>query len=780
MTSDIYNELSQNFIEYAVAVNTDRSIPDAKCGLKPVARRILFGSLHNGYTNNKAHVKCAKIVGDVMGQLHPHGDSSIYGALVRLAQPWIMRYPLMDFHGNLGNIGGDGPAAYRYTEARLSKLAEEGMLAGLKKNNVLFTANYDETIEEPVTLPAIFPNLLCNPNSGIGVAMSCNWASHNLREVAAAINDFLDGKEPMLPGPDFPTGGIIINKDDIPGIMKTGHGSVKIRGKYRIDKQDIIFYEIPYGTSTEALIEEIGKVCDAKEVDGIDEVINSSSKGKLNIVIRCDRATVPEIVVKQLFAKTNLQTSFSYNQVALVDKVPMELNLRQCIEIYVNHNIECIVKETQFDLNKAKDRLEIVNGLLRALEDIDNIIVLIKSSESAAAAKINLINKYQFTENQAKAILAMRLSSLAKLEKVELEKEAEELKDTIKNLEFILNNKEKQEEVLRSKLAALVKKYGDDRRTELTQIALEPKAKKEVETVMPEDVVVVVTKSGDVKRIARASFKTQNRAGRGVKTIDDVILDTISTNTIDTLMIFTNKGKLYRLLVDKIPIGTNVSKGTNLASICNFEPQEKVCAVSSLYRDTNAEYVIFFTKQGLVKKTKLQEYQDVKKTTGIQAIKFKDGDELVDVTFIKDEKLMVITKQGMAIQFISTDITPVGRIATGVKAVKLNENDYVIAGLPVGKKKYLAVFAEKGLSRMTDISEFPVQTRGGKGIYAYKPSSVTGDLMAAILVNKEDYVLITGNPNSICIAASDIPVGSRIALGNIMIKNSKITNAVKL
>ena len=780
MTNDLINELSQNFIEYAVAVNTDRSIPDAKCGLKPVARRILFGSLHNGYTNNKAHVKCAKIVGDVMGQLHPHGDSSIYGALVRLAQPWVMRYPLMDFHGNLGNIGGDGPAAYRYTEARLSKLAEDGMLAGLKKNNVPFTANYDETIEEPVTLPAAFPNLLCNPNSGIGVAMSCNWASHNLREVATAIYQYLDGNEPMLPGPDFPTGGVIINKDDIPGIMKTGHGSVKIRGKYKIDKQDIIFYEIPYGTSTESLIEEIGKACDAKEVDGVDEVINSSSKGKLNIVIRCDRAAVPEVVVKQLFAKTNLQTSFSYNQVALVDKVPTELNLEQCIEIYVNHNIECIIKETEFDLNKANDRLEIVNGLLKALEDIDNIIALIKASDSAAAAKINLINKYKFTENQAKAILAMRLSSLAKLEKVELEKEAAELIETIKNLKYILSNRQAQEDILRKNLSNLVKKYGDDRRTELTQIALEPKVKKEVEEVMPEDVVVVVTKSGDVKRIARASFRAQNRAGRGVKTIDDVVLDTISTNTVDTLMIFTNKGKLYRLLVDKVPIGTNASKGTNLAGICNFEPTERICAVSSLHRDTNAEYVIFFTKQGVVKKTKLQEYMDIKKTTGIQAIKFKEGDELVDVTFIKDEDLMIVTKNGLAIRFNSTSITPIGRVATGVRGVKLDDGDYVIAGLPIGKKKYLAVFSEKGLSKMTEITEYPVQLRGGKGIYTYKPSTATGELIAAILINKEDSVLITGKPNSICVAAADIPVGGRIALGNIMIKNSKVSNVVKL
>ena len=780
MTNDLINELSQNFIEYAVAVNTDRSIPDAKSGLKPVARRILYGALHSGYTNNKAHVKCAKIVGDVMGQFHPHGDSSIYGALVRLAQPWVMRYPLMDFHGNLGNIGGDGPAAYRYTEARLSKLAEDGMLIGLKKNNVPFIPNYDETLEEPTTLPAAFPNLLCNPNSGIGVAMSCNWAPHNLKEVAQAIFDYLDGKEPTLPGPDFPTGGIIINKDDIPMIMKSGHGSVKIRGKYEIKKQDIIFYEIPYGTSTEALIKQIGDACDAKEIEGIDEVINSSSKGKLNIVIRCDSGINPEVIVNQLFAKTDLQTSFSYNQVALVDKVPTELNLKQCIQIYINHNIECILKETQFDLDKAVDRLEIVNGLLRALEDIDNIIALIRGSESAAAAKIKLIEKYQFTDNQAKAILAMRLSSLAKLEKVELEKEAADLLNTIKNLQWILASREKQEEILKDRLSSIVKKYGDNRRTELAQINISTK-EKEIAEVVPEDVVVVMTKAGNVKRIARASFKSQNRAGKGVKTADNAILSLISTNTIDTLMIFTNKGKLYRMLVEKIPEGNNTSGGVPISSLCKFEPDEKVCAVSSLYRDTNAEYVIFFTKNGLVKKTKIKEYMDTKKTTGIQAIKFKDtNDEIVSVTFVKDEDLVVVTKQGLTIHFMSTEITPVGRVASGVRAIKLVDNDYVIAGLPIGKKQYLAVFSEKGLGKMTDIKEFPVQARGGRGIYTYKPCAATGELVSAILVNPTDTILLTGVPSSICISASDIPIGGRITLGNIMIKNSKITEATKL
>ena len=780
MYNDLVNELSQNFIEYAVAVNSDRSIPDSKSGLKPVARRILFGSLNNGYTSNKAHVKCAKIVGDVMGQLHPHGDSSIYGALVRLAQPWIMRYPLMDFHGNMGNIGGDGPAAYRYTEARLSKLSEEGLLSGLKKNNVDFIPNYDETIQEPITLPAIFPNLLCNPNSGIGVAMACNWAPHNLKEVAAAINNYLEGKEPSLPGPDFPTGGVVINKNDIPAIMASGKGSVKIRGKYNIEKQNIVFTEIPFGTSIEGLITEIGKCCDEKEIEGVEEVRNESSKKKIRIVIECEKGVAPEKVVNKLFSKTNLQTSFSYNQVALVDKTPTELNLKDCIKIYINHNLECLRRELSFDLQKAKERLEIVEGLLKALEDIDNIIALIKKSESAAAAKVSLIEKYAFTENQAKAILAMRLSSLARLEKIELNNEKDNLKNTCDSITKILASEDLQKEEIQKRLNKIVEKYGDDRRTELTQIDIKPEEKEVVE-VIPEDVVVIATKSGDIKRVPRANFKIQQRNGKGIKSNDDVILETISTNTIDTLMIFTNKGKMYRLLVDKVPVGTNSSKGQNLNALINFEKDEIPTAITSLHRKTNAKYVVFFTKKGLIKKTPLEEYMNTKKTTGIQAIKFKEDDELVDVTFLKDEPVFIVSKAGYSIKFETEDITPVGRIASGVKAIKLGADDYVIAGMPISPKKTdLAIFTKNGLGKKTSLSEYPMQARGGKGVLTYKPNAQTGDIAGIALINDSDKILLIGTPSSICISSSDIPAVNRIALGNNMVKDSKINKVVKL
>ena len=465
MKNDLVNELGLNFIEYAVAVNSDRAIPDAKSGLKPVAKRILYGAYDCGFSSSKPHVKCANIVGNVMAEWHPHGDSSIYGALVRLSQPWVMRYPLIDFHGSNGNIDGDGPAAYRYTEARLSKFTEEGLLAGIKKKNVDFIPNYSETKDEPVTLPAIFPNLLCNPNAGIGVAMACSWACHNLNEVADAIYAYMDGEEPMLPGPDFPTGGLIINKNDIPNIMRTGHGSVKIRGKYNIEGNNIVFYEIPYGVGTEALMNQIGEAADSEKIKGIVDIRNESNKKGYRLVIECDKKASALTIVNKLFAETNLQTSFSYNQVALIDKTPTELNLKDCIKIYIEHNLECIKKEAQFDLEKASKRYEVVEGLLRALEDIDNIIALIKSSDNSKHAEQNLIEKYSFTENQAKAICAMKLGSLAKLEAVELNTEKADLAKIISDKNILINEETARLSELRTRLMTFVAKYRDPRRT---------------------------------------------------------------------------------------------------------------------------------------------------------------------------------------------------------------------------------------------------------------------------------------------------------------------------
>lgn len=777
---NLSRELEQNFIEYAVAVNSDRALPDSKSGLKPVARRILWGAYDSGYTSSKEHVKCARIVGDVMGKWHPHGDSSIYGALVRLSQPWIMRYPLIDFHGNMGNISGDGPAAYRYTNARLAKITEDGLLNGLKKKNVDFIPNYDENANEPITLPAIFPNLLCNPNSGIGVAMACSWAPHNLKEVAQAIYDVMDGKEPILPGPDFPTGGLIINKNDIPQIMATGRGTVKVRGQYKIEKNNIVFYEIPYGVSTEAILNSIGKACDEKEIEGISEVVDESSKKEIRIVISCKKDVNVEGVVKKLFAKTNLQSSFSYNQVGLVGKTPTELNLKDCINIYIEHNIDCLKKELEFDLAKAKARLHIVDGLLIALEDIDNVITLIKKSENSAKAKEGLKSKYNLSEEQAKAILDMRLSKLAHMEKIALENEKKELINTINDINDILINKSRQLSIIRERLVAIVKKYGDNRRTELAQIEV-PKDDKEIEAVIPEDVVVITTQTGYIKRVPKKSFKVQRKKGKGVKSADSVILDAFSTNTIDTLMVFTSKGKMYKILVDNIPVGTNVSKGVPLTTLINCGNDESIVAVTSLNRKTDAEYVVFITKKGLVKKTELEEYTKIKRSTGIAAIKIKDGDDIANVTFLKDEDLILITKKGQSIHFITTDIKPIGRTTSGVKGIKMDEDDEIVIGLPIhNEKDKVAVFTSKGLMTQTELDEFPCQGRGGKGLMIYKPKESTGNIIGALMLSEEDNILAIGRPNSICISAREVPTIKRGGAGNLMIKDSIITSVVKL
>ena len=607
--------------------------------------------------------------------------------------------------------------------------------------------------------------------------MACNWLPHNLTEVGAAIIDYLDGKEPMLSGPDFPTGGIVINKNDIPAIMRTGHGSIKVRGRYKLEKNNIVFTEIPYGISTEDLIAELGNLVDVeKKIEGITHIRNESNKNGLRIVIECEKNVNLESIVQKLFTYSDLQTSISYNQVALVDKVPTELNLTKCIQIYIRHNIECIVKAAEFDLAKAKDRQEIVEGLLKALIDIDKIIAYIKKSASSAAAAEGLQKDFGFTEKQAKAIVSMKLGSLAGLERIELEKEAKELEDKIENLTILISNKELQEKKVKENLKYIVDKYGDKRKTSIEQIEI-PKEEKEIAAVVPENCVVIINQTGSIKRIPAAAFKIQKRNGKGIKTEDDTILDMISTNTIDTLMLFSNKGKMYRLLVDNIPVGTNISKGTPVNTLITLETDEKIIAITSLYRKSQAKYVIFITKQGLFKKTALEEYMGGKKTTGIAAIKLKEGDSIANVTFAEDEDFIVITKNGMSIHFESKDIAAIGRTTSGVRAIKLDTNDEVLIGLPIKHfTDSVAIFNESGVAKKTALDEFPLQARGGKGVCVLKSGKVTG----AAMVSDEDFILIIGQPNSICVSAKDIPQLSRIAVGNIMINGSKIKRIVKV
>jgi DNA gyrase subunit A len=606
--------------------------------------------------------------------------------------------------------------------------------------------------------------------------MACNFLPHNLTEVATAINTYLDGQRPTLPGPDFPTGGTVINANDIPKIMETGRGSVKVRGNYRIEKQNIVFYEIPYGINTEALLNEIGEVSDKKEIEGISEVRDESNKKGLRLVIECDKGVNPESIVKKLFAKTDLQTSISYNQIALVDKVPTELNLKDCIEIYVKHNLDCIVKEARFDLDKAAARQEVVDGLLKALEDIDNIVALIKKSKSSANAVENLISTYSFTQAQAKAIVDMKLGKLAGLEKIELQEEKAELTKTINDLTALVNSEEMQKQTLKERLATLVKKYGDERRTKLINLEINPEDK-EIEQVTPEDVVVIMTQNGNIKRVPAKSFKTQKRAGKGVKTADEGILATLSTNTIDALMAFTDNGKMYKLIVDNIPAGTNTSKGVNINTLISIGATEKVIAITSLERKSAARYVVFFTKQGLMKKTSLEEFTGVKRSTGIVAIKLKEGDSIANVVFMDEEDVILLTKNGMSIHFETKDIAAIGRNTSGVKTIKLVDGDEVLVGLPIYNKNCtVAIFTNSGYGKKVSIEDFPVQGRGGRGVSAIKG----GFLAGAVMVEKEDNLFIAGRPNSICVSADDLPLISRTSQGNIVIKDSVITNVIKI
>ena len=770
-TNDLVNELGTNFIEYAVAVNSDRAIPDARDGLKPVAKRILWSAFEEGYLSSKPHVKSARVVGNVMGRYHPHGDSSIYGAMVRLSQPWIMRYPLIDWHGNNGNVAGDGPAASRYTEARLSKISEEGLLNNIKKENVEFIPNYDETLEEPICMPSSFPNLLCNPNSGIGVAVACNWAPHNLNDVATAIFTYMDGSDPYLPGPDFPTGGLIINGNDCVEIGKKGKGTVKVRARYRTEENKIIFYEVPYGQTIEGLLAELGEVCEKKEINEIVDAHDESNKKGIRIVVEVSKGIEPSTVAEKIYRKTNFQSSFSYNQVALVDKTPTELTLKDCCKLYVEHNKNCLIKELNFDLAKATARLEVVKGLLRALEDIDNIIALIKSCENSKIAKQKLIEKYDFTENQAKAILAMRLSSLTKLDAVELNKEREELSSEISMINNILLNENLQLGLIKDRLKELVEKYGDERKTEITNIEIVPETKEKKE-IVPEDVVVVINNAGDIKRVPKMNFKVQSKKNLGSKTVDENIFSSFLTNTLDAVMIFTSAGKMYKISVDKIPEGDNKTKGININSLFTFEPGEKLQAAINLKAKTNAEYVVFFTKQGLIKKTKLSEYADIKKGTGSIAIKLKERDSLANVTFLKDEEVLLLTKKGQCLRAESKDIEPIGRATMGRKGIKLKEGDELLIGLPINRKnekKELIAGSENGFIVKIPVEQFSKQRLNGIGV-KYIKLAVTDTVINGIICTNEDNLLIVGTEHTKTISALEVTETSRDSTGRAVVK----------
>ncbi len=783
----IKEEIETSLLDYGMSIITDRAIPSTEDGLKPVNRRILYDMFDKGYFNNKKFVKCAQPVGDTMGRFHPHGDSSIYGALVWMSQPWNMRYPLITWHGNNGSRDGDEPAAYRYTECKLSKMGEE-MLADIKKNTVDWQLAYTDEEEEPVYLPGRIPNLIVNGTSGIAWAMACSFAPHNLREVMDAIIHVLNNpncevKELLnfITGPDFPTGGLLINKDELATAYLTGKGRARVRGEYVIESSkngdSIVFTSIPYKVSKEKLIKDLDKLCEDGIINGVKAIRDETNQQGVRFVIELEKGVSAEPVIAKVFKNTQLEDTYSFNQVALVDKKPRLLNIKQLVENYIAHQRDVLLRKTKFEADKIQAKIHILEGLLIALEDIDNVIALIKKSASAADAKVSLMSKYSLSEAQAKAILDMKLSKLAKLESIEIQKEKQDLIAESEKLALILKDPVPE---LNRIFKEIKDTYGDDRRTTITQVAV-TKEEKEIEFVEPEKCVVVMSEDGLIKRIPSSSFKTQKRNGKGVKSTGDITSAVIRTNTVDSLMVFTDKGKMYRILVNDLPVGTNVSVGQSIKSLIAMDTDENPTLIYSIYRDTDAKYVLFVTKNGIVKKTALEEYIGTKKKTGIAAINLKENDTLASVSLIKDEDLILVTKNGMAIKFNSMEISASGRATSGVKGITLKDDDCVVSALPVrNSNDQLAIISEKGLGKKIDLKELVIQKRAGKGLIVYKPTDASGKIACCALVADEDSVLIAGKVNNICISAKDIPLLSRGSLGNQLIKGTDITSVSKV
>ena len=790
ISQDMIKEMEQSFLDYSTSVITGRALPDARDGLKPVHRRILYALAELNLVPTKPYKKSARIVGDVIGKYHPHGDSSVYEAMVRMAQDWSLRYPLVEGQGNFGSVDGDEAAAMRYTEARMSKITLE-MLRDLKKDVVDFQPNFSEDLEEPMVLPSRIPNLLLNGTSGIAVGMACSFAPHNINEVIDGIIATINNRDitveelhkEYIKAPDFPTGGTIINQHELLNGYKTGKGRVRIRGKYNVEKigrrECLVFYEIPYGVKKEKLIEDIAKLCEDKSIEGITDIRDTSNKHGMRIEIEVKKDINPDVIANHLFRLSALEDTYSLNHTAIVNKSPKVLNLKELIEVYIDHQVEVITRRTQFDLRKIDARLHIIEGLLKALEDIDNVIALIKASNNVQVAIEGLMKKYSLSEIQAKAIVEMKLRKLTGLEKVELEQENKELVEEANHLKSILGSTEVLNSVLIDELNEIKSNYGDARKTDITNVIVKAD-EKDIQYVQPEEVVVVMTKAGNVKKIPAKSFKVQNRNGKGVKNQDDIILDVIRTNTIDTLMVFTALGKMYRLVVDQVPTGTNSSRGVAIHTLVKMEEHDKAIAITSLKRKTDAEFVVSVSEQGMIKKTKLEEYMKAKKS-GIAAVGLREGDSIANIVFIKDEQLILVSEKGMSIRFKTDNIGSVGRTAIGVRGMKIAEGDRVVAALPINKDTdELAIFSQYGMAKRTPLKEYPIQGRDGKGTITYKPNDTTGVVVSAALVEDKDNVLVVGDQTSICISAKDIPSLGKASLGNIMIKGNNVMSVTKI
>ena len=785
ITTPVVGEVEQSFLDYSLSVITDRAIPAVEDGLKPVMRRILWEMQEDGITSSKQYVKCATPVGNTMAKYHPHGDSSIYGALVHASQPWTMRYPLIDFHGNNGSRDGDGPAAYRYTECRLSHISE-ATLEHIKKDTVDWIPNYSETGEEPVYLPGRFPNLLCNGTTGIAVAMACSFAPHNLKEVMAAAQKVLSGdytEDEILDcivGPDFPTGGIVVNKKELRDGYRTGKGRVRIRGEYHVEtkngKDTVVFDSIPYKISKENLILEIDTLCEEKKIDGIVEIRDESNKKGVRFVIELAKGINGDVIANKLYHMTELETTYSINQVALVDKTPKLLSFKELIEKYVEHQEDVYLRKCKWEHQKLNDRIHILHGLAKAAEDIDNVIQLIKTSNDATDAHNKLRKQYNFTDVQAKAILDMKLSKLAHTEKIAIEKELKEKEEQANALFILINNRVARCLALTNEFKKFADEFGDDRKTTITQIS-ESKEEKEIAEILPEDCVVVITEAGNIKRVPSSSYRTQKRNGKGIKNQDEIVNNVIKTNTIDNLMVFSSRGKVYRLAVNDIPVGTNTTRGVSIETLVSMEPGEKFVTLASVDRKPEQNmFVWFITKNGIIKKTNISEYAGMKRKNGVVATTLREGDSLAKVFIAPDSQIMIFTKNGMSIWILGSNVSVSSRTAIGVKAITLKEGDSVVDAFSRSNEQFVMIFTRDGMAKRVPISEFICQTRGGKGLICHKP----GDVVAACPSNEKDMILIVGDKTSICINATEITSGSRAAQGVMIIKNNNVIGIARI
>ena len=779
---DLKKTMEKSYIDYAMSVIASRALPDVRDGLKPVQRRILYAMIELNNGPDKPHRKCARIVGDTMGKYHPHGDISIYGALVNMAQEWSTRYPLVDGHGNFGSVDGDGAAAMRYTEARLSKISME-MLADINKDTVDFAPNFDETEKEPMVLPSRYPNLLVNGTTGIAVGMATNIPPHNLREVIAAVVKIIDNRifenretsieelMEIVKGPDFPTGATILGRRGIEEAYRTGRAKIKVRAVTNIEtlpngKSRIIVTELPYLVNKARLIEKIADLVKDKKIDGITYIGDESSREGMRINIELRRDVNANVVLNQLLKHTQLQDTFGVIMLALVNNEPKVLNLSQMLEYYIKHQEDVVTRRTKYDLNKAEERAHILEGLLIALDHIDEVIHIIRSSQNVQIAKAQLMERFGLSEAQSQAIVDMRLRALTGLEREKIENEYKELQIRIAELKAILADEHKLLGVIKEEIMVIADKYGDDRRTAIgydDDVSME-------DLIPDDDTIIAMTNLGYIKRMDADNFRIQNRGGKGIKGMqtieEDYIEDLLMTTNHHYLMFFTNTGRVYRIKAYEIPEAGRTARGTAIVNLLQLQAGEKITAVVPMKEYDEDKFLLMATKGGMVKKTPMQEYENVRKN-GLQAIVLKDGDELIEVKATDNtEDVFLITRKGMCIRFHETDVRITGRVSMGVIGMKFDEEDEVIGMQIESQGECLLVASEYGYGKRTPISEFTAQYRGGKGVRCYKVVDKTGCLIGAKLVdNNREIMLITNEGIIIRMAVDTISIIGRNTSG---------------